>query len=200
MMATASVLLAAACAVAGPASADPWSLPIASSPPPPASDEPPSPALHALQTLKDQVGVATFTAPDWHPGVVKHIVLMRFRRDVSLLQREEVLQRYAHLVQDARRADGRKLIVSMEGGWQNSGEPTVRGYDLGFVLTFASEGDRNFFIGRPVVTEPGFFDTAHMAFRAFALPLLSSVQAFDYDVAFTATSQPAKTSSPHHRH
>jgi len=187
--AVAAMALFAGLCAAGDASADPWSLPIASSPPPAPVAPPPGPAFFALKTLKDQVGVATFTAPDWHPGVVRHVILMRFKPGVGLLQRDEVLQRYVRLVQDSRRPDGRRVIVSIDGGWQNSGEPTTQGYELGFVVTFASEGDRNFFIGRPVVTEPGFFDPAHMAFRAFALPLLASVQAFDYAVAASETAK-----------
>lgn len=53
-------------------------------------------------------------------------------------------------------------------GAQNSGEGVSRGFQQGFIVTFRSEGDRNYYVGGPVVTNaPFFYDPAHQRFEYF---------------------------------
>ncbi|WP_182960888.1 Dabb family protein [Gluconacetobacter tumulisoli] len=173
-------LAAAGAATVAPALADPYSLPIASSPP---GVAPPDAAAVAVQQVMAQVGAATFTAPDFRPGLVRHVVLFRFLKSATPFQRAEVVRRFLELAVDSRRPDGQPLVVSIETGAQDSGEGQDEGYEIGFLVTFRSEGDRNYYVGRPVVNQPGLFDPAHDAFKAFAAPYLAGTMVFDYRVA-----------------
>lgn len=187
MIAAASLgLIVVALSPAGAALADPYSLPIATSP---ATPPPPDAAAVAVQQDLAQVGVAAFTAPDFRPGLVRHVVLFRFLKDVTPFQKAEIARRFLELATDSRRPDGRPVVESIESGLQNGGEGADEGYQMGFLVSFRSEGDRNYYTGRPVVNQPGFFDPAHEAFKAFAAPYLAGVMAFDYRVA--ALSRPA---------
>lgn len=169
------------------AKADPYSLPIATSGP--VTSDTPAAATVASQQLARQVGYAQFTAADWHVGTVRHMVMFRYKKDATTAQRAEVSGRFLHLAQDSRRPDGRPVVVSIETGFQNSGEGVEGGLQQAFLVTFRSEGDRNYYVGKPVVTDPVFFDPAHEAFKEFAGPYLDKVMVFDYDVL--AVSAPA---------
>ncbi|WP_246379409.1 Dabb family protein [Gluconacetobacter johannae] len=184
-------LAVAGAATIAPALADPYSLPIASSP---AGTAPPNAAAIAARQVLAQVGAATFTAPDFRPGVVRHVVLFRFLKSATPYQRAEVVRRFLELATDSRRPDGRPLVVSIETGVQNGGEGQDEGYEIAFLVTFRSEGDRNYYVGRPVVNQPGLFDPAHDAFKAFAAPYLAGVMTFDYRVA--AEVSPAAAHAP----
>ncbi|MFT8366781.1 MAG: Dabb family protein [Gluconobacter cerinus] len=162
------------------AKADPYSLPIATSGP--VTSDTPAAATVASQQLARQVGYAHFTAADWHVGTVRHMVMFRYKKDATTAQRAEVSGRFLHLAQDSRRPDGRPVVVSIETGFQNSGEGVEGGLQQAFLVTFRSEGDRNYYVGKPVVTDPAFFDPAHEAFKEFAGPYLDKVMVFDYDV------------------
>lgn len=162
------------------AKADPYSLPIATSGP--VTSDTPAAATVASQQLARQVGYAQFTAADWHVGTVRHMVMFRYKKDATTAQRAEVSGRFLHLAQDSRRPDGRPVVVSIETGFQNSGEGVEGGLQQAFLVTFRSEGDRNYYVGKPVVTDPAFFDPAHEAFKEFAGPYLDKVMVFDYDV------------------
>lgn len=164
-----------------PASADPYSLPIASKGPvalPPVADA----GTHAAQQLAAQVGLSRFTAPDWRPGLVRHIVMFRYRPGTSAVRKQEITGRFLRLVEDSRRPDGTHPVRSIETGVQNSGEGVDDGLEQAFLVTFNSEGDRNFYVGKPVVTDPAFFDPAHEAFKQFAGPSIEKTVVFDYDV------------------
>ena len=181
MIAAASLgLTVAALSPTAAALADPYSLPIATSP---ATPPPPDAAAVAVQQDLAQVGVAAFTAPGFRPALIRHVVLLRFLKSVTPFQKAEVARRFLELAVDSRRPDGRPVVESIETGFQNSGEGTDEGYQMGFLVSFRSEGDRNYYVGRPVVTQPGFFDPAHDAFKAFAAPYLAGVLCFDYRVA-----------------
>ncbi|MBS1036465.1 Dabb family protein [Gluconobacter cerinus] len=169
------------------AKADPYSLPIATSGP--VTSDTPAAATVAFQQLARQVGYAQFTAADWHVGTVRHMVMFRYKKDATTAQRAEVSGRFLHLAQDSRRPDGRPVVVSIETGFQNSGEGVEGGLQQAFLVTFRSEGDRNYYVGKPIVTDPAFFDPAHEAFKEFAGPYLDKVMVFDYDVL--AVSAPA---------
>ena len=122
------------------------------------------------------VGADRFTAPDYKPGEVVHIVLFRLGASVNEADRAELVRRFLALEQTCRR-DGRPYIREIVAGAANGGEGAERGFELGFVLRFASEGDRNFYAGVPNPTDP-----AHEAFKAFAGPMLATegVLVFDF--------------------
>lgn len=124
----------------------------------------------------ERVGTARFTAPEYKPGEVVHIVLFRLNDTVSESDRAEVTRRFLALGQACLR-DGKPYIRDIVAGTPNGGEGVERGYELGFVLRFASEGDRNFYAGVPNPTDP-----AHKAFQGFVGPLLAEggVLVFDF--------------------
>ena len=129
-----------------------------------------SPAAQ-LKLQLARVGVQNFIAPNYRPGLVRHIVLFRYERGVSLEQKQEVIQRFLALKSLALR-DGRPYIMSIETGSEMSGERADQNLEQGFVVTFRSQGDRNYYVGNPVVTDSRFFDPAHQAFKEFVGPLL----------------------------
>lgn len=139
-----------------------------------------SKSAQAVRQEALQVGAARFTAPDYKPGVVEHIVLFQFKPTATPAQRQEVTKRFMALAQQARRADGTLVIKSLEAGPQKSGEGADLGLDYGYVVRFASAGDRNYYVGRPIVHEAGQYDPAHDAFKAFAAPYLANVVVFDF--------------------
>ena len=117
-------------------------------------------------------GVAAFTARDYRPGLVRHVVLFRYRNDVTDQQKKDVQQRFRDLAGSVR-DDGARYILSVDAGPQRSGESAGAGYEDGFVVSFASEGDRNYYVGTPVVTDATHYDPAHAAFKEFVGPLLA---------------------------
>jgi hypothetical protein len=135
------------------------------------------PALLASEL--DRVGAERFTARDYNPGTVVHVVLFRLRPEVDDDARAELVRRFRALESEPDDERGR-YIVSLEAGAQNGGEGHDAGFELGFVLRFASEGDRNYYVGEPVQTDPRFFDPAHARFKEFAGPLIENVLVFDF--------------------
>ncbi|PYD67251.1 hypothetical protein CDI09_04630 [Komagataeibacter nataicola] len=146
--------------------------------------EPPiSDATRAERLMASQVGLLHFTSANFHRGLVRHIVLFRFVPTITDAQRAEVVQRFMALARTSRREDGSAVVVSIETGAQISGEGVDEGLQQAFVVTFRSEGDRNYYVGRPVVTDPAYFDPAHEAFKKFAAPYIVTTLVFDYAVA-----------------
>lgn len=171
------------------AMADPYSLPIASSGPvslPPVADD----GTIAARQLAAQVGLPQFTAPGWRPGLLRHVVMFRYKPGTTNAMRAEITSRFLRLVQDSRRPDGSHPVRSIEMGVQNSGEGVDAGLQQAFIVTFASEGDRNYYVGKPVVMDPAWFDPAHEAFKEFAGPSLEKVVVFDFNVLASASLEP----------
>lgn len=135
-------------------------------------------SIDSLLAERDAVGVDRFTAPDYRAGRVLHIVLFAFVDGVTDAQRADVIKRFLALAETER--SGHPYIRSIEAGVQLSGEAATNGFELGFVVTFDSLGDRNFYVGEPIVTDPSFFDGTHAEFKRFVGPLLRSVQVFDF--------------------
>ncbi|AHI24851.1 hypothetical protein BGC31_06755 [Komagataeibacter xylinus] len=178
-------LVAASClALAGAARADAPAAPDTAG-----TDTPPeaqiSDAARAERLIASQVGLVNFTSPAFHRGTVRHIVMFRFLPVITDAQRAEVVSRFMALRQISRRSDGSPVVASIETGAQMSGEGLDEGLQQAFVVTFNSEGDRNYYVGRPVVTDPAYFDPAHEAFRKFAAPFIISTLVFDYVVPAT---------------
>lgn len=139
-----------------------------------------SKSAQAIRQEATQVGEARFSAPDYKPGEIEHIVLFAFKPTATPAQRQEVTRRFLALAQQSRRPDGTRVIKSLEAGPQSSGEGADLGLDYGYVVRFASAGDRNYYVGRPLMHSAGHFDPAHDAFKAFAAPYLANVVVFDF--------------------
>jgi len=101
---------------------------------------------------------------------VVHIVLfgLRDRADAP-----HVTTRFTALADECLR-DGKRYILSIEGGGQSSIEEPGKAWTLGFVMRFATEPDRDFYVGGE--------DEAHESFKAFVGPLLvpEGVAVFDF--------------------
>ncbi|GAB6968292.1 hypothetical protein JCM25156A_23290 [Komagataeibacter kakiaceti JCM 25156] len=141
-----------------------------------------SDATRAQRLMAARIGLRTFTSAGFHVGTVRHIVLLRFLPTITDTQRAEVVRRFMALRQISRREDGAPVISAIETGAQISGEGADEGLQQAFVVTFRSEGDRNYYVGRPVVTDPAYFDPAHEAFKKFAAPYVIATVVFDYAV------------------
>lgn len=116
------------------------------------------------------------TASDHGPADLVHIVLFRFAASTTAEQRADVQRRFQALAEAER--DGRRYIRSIRSGPQISPEGAGHGFDAGFVVEFASEGDRNFYLGRPFVGDAAY-DGPHDAFKAFVGSLVEDVLVFD---------------------
>jgi hypothetical protein len=127
---------------------------------------------------------AQLTARDHVPGLVHHVVLFRLHDDAAPGSHDEVARRFRALA-DSPHPDGTgPYIRSLHAGPQSSPEGVARGFELGFVLTFSSEGDRNLYLGEPLISDPARIDAQHAAFKEFVGPLLApdphGVLVFDF--------------------
>lgn len=135
-----------------------------------------------LDKTQQKVGTGAFTASDYKPGTIQHIVLFKFKKSVTAAQIRDVRQRFLALKTEAKR-NGKPYIKQLEAGAQSSGEGADHGLQEGFIVTFRSEGDRNYYVGSPIVTNSKFYDPAHQKFKDFVGPLLAEkdgVVVFDF--------------------
>lgn len=152
-------------------------------------DKPLSHATHPVERLRAdlvRVGCAEFTAPSYKPGTIRHIVLLRFAAQTSDEQKTDAMARFRALRTSATR-DGRPYIRSIEAGWQQSGEQADLSFEQIFIVTFDSEGDRNFYVGEPIVDDPRYYDPVHHAFKAWVGPMLWASPQGVLVVDFTST-------------
>ncbi|NHO32520.1 Dabb family protein [Acetobacter fallax] len=143
-------------------------------------------AAQAATRLRDDVGVTRFTAAGFRPGTVRHMVMFQLRPEVTAAEREEVINGFRDLAKLSKRPDGTLVVQSLDIGVQDSGEGTDLELELGFLVTFRSQGDRNFYVGRPVVNDPTFFDPAHERYKQRIAPFLKQVVVFDFPVEASA--------------
>ena len=127
------------------------------------------------------VGPDVFTASDFGAGCVRHIVLYQFKPGLTGRRMDDILDGFLRLQLDARR-NGKPYIVSIDGGYQQSGERQGAGFQLGFIVTFESLGDRNYFVGSPVVRDRAYTDSAAAAFRASIAPFLTDNGTLVFDL------------------
>lgn len=141
--------------------------------------------FNKLNQQRETMGNAAFTATDYRPGLLKHIVLFKYKKNVTQAQRETVTSRFLSLRRSMRPGTDTPYILSIVDGVQNSGEGVDGGFEQGFIVTFKSEGDRNYYVGKPLVDTEGDYDEAHDAFKQFVAPLLSDdngVLVFDFSL------------------
>jgi hypothetical protein len=95
---------------------------------------------------------AEVTDPQYKPGLLKlkHVVLFRYADTVMIDQKIEVTRRFLALKTNCLH-NGKPYIVSIVTGAQNSSEGAARNLEQGFIVTFRSEGDRNYYVGQPPV-------------------------------------------------
>jgi hypothetical protein len=108
-------------------------------------------------------------------------VLFRYRPEVSPADRQEFADRFLALAATPRH--GAPYIVSVVGGPPRGGEGAGGGFEQGFVVTFASEGDRNYYVGEPVFEDERHLDPVHAEFKRFVGPLLASDGVLVFDIA-----------------
>ena len=126
-----------------------------------------------------------FTASSYRPGRTEHIVLFKYKEDISEEQRQLIKKKFMAL-KSASKRNGVPYIASIIAGSQNSLEGLSKGYEQGFIVTFRSEGDRNYYVGTPVVSDPQYYDPLHHEFKSFVEPFLNDgsngVLVFDFKV------------------
>jgi len=146
-------------------------------------------AEEAMQAEAAALGAAAFTSASYKPGIIRHIVLFRYRPETTSRQREEARRRFCALAAECVR-DGAPYIRTLEGGRQASGEGLAHGFEDAFIATFGSEGDRNYYVGAPIVADPRFHDQAHHRFKGFVGPLLADDGVLVFDFAVTDECKP----------
>lgn len=130
-----------------------------------------------------KVGEKTFTQENYKPGLVRHIVLFRYAHGISATTKREVMRRFLALKNKCLR-NGKPYILAIEAGNQNSGEGADQELEQGFIVSFKSEGDRNYYVGHPIVTDRMFADPAHDAFKRYVGNKLdkNGVIVFDFSI------------------
>lgn len=131
----------------------------------------------------------TLTGANYRPGTVRHIVTFKFHDGVDQNAIDEVNRRFLAL-KDLCRRNGQPYILSIESGTSNSHEGADQGMQVAFIVTFRSQGDRNFYVGQPLIEErfSDLYDPAHLEFKRFVGPLLATpavpngVFVFDFTV------------------
>ncbi|ALM84826.1 Dabb family protein [Bordetella sp. N] len=128
---------------------------------------------------------AVFTGEAYQPGLLLHIVLFKYKHKVTAEQKQEVQRRFVALGEARRAGAESPYILSITSGSQSSLEGVALGFEQGYTVAFKSAGDRNYYVGKPVVKDPTYFDPEHEKFKAYVGPLLAEhngVLVFDYAV------------------
>ncbi|MFF2315188.1 Dabb family protein [Arthrobacter sp. NPDC058097] len=114
--------------------------------------------------------------------MLKHIVLFQYRETTTAAQRQEIEDKFHDLRTSTR--GGEEYILSIESGPQNSPEGLHHDFEQGFIVTFRSEGDRNYYLGEPLIQDPRCYDRLHHEFKEFVSPHLkpNGVLVFDFPV------------------
>lgn len=111
-----------------------------------------------------------------------HWVLFKFKPGIYETQKQEVVKRFLDLKNGKK--DCKTYIPFIEFGYQNSKEGVAREYDIAFKVSFISKVDRDYYVGKPFLNNPGTFDPLHDDFKHFVGPLIDvkGVLVYDYEV------------------
>jgi hypothetical protein len=118
-------------------------------------------------------------------GQVQHIVLFRFKDTVTPDQKKQVMSEYMALKQKCVSPVTKKpYMVSFDAGFPNSPEGFDQKMEQGYILTFNSTSDRDYFVGQDHRYP---FDPNHDKFKAFVGPFLrqpieTGLVVFDFTV------------------
>jgi hypothetical protein len=140
--------------------------------------------LQILQATLAKIGPEAFTAEAYKPGLIRHIVLFQYALGATAKQRGQAVERFLALGDACRRKGGDRYLIGIETGPQTSGEGADKGLNQGFIVTLKSEGDRNYYVGTPVVNDPAYYDQAHQEYKDFIKPLVSNALVFDFPVEY----------------
>lgn len=118
-----------------------------------------------------EVAVA-ITERDYCPCHLFHFVSFNFKDGANATLIEEATERVLSLKTTCLR-DGEQYL-DVVAGTPNSYEGQDQGHQLGFVMTFDSQGDRNFYVGAPLISEEDsdLYDPVHDAFKKWVSPYL----------------------------
>ena len=97
--------------------------------------------------------------------MIRHVVLLRFKDEASGSRRADIASSFAAL------ADEVPMVQSLEWGVNAGPEGLDKGFTHCFVVTFATEADRDAYIPHP----------AHRAFVEKSQAWLADVLVVDYD-------------------
>ncbi len=103
-------------------------------------------------------------AADKSEKLLRHVVLFKFKAEVTPAQVQEVADAFAAL---PKKID---VIKDFEWGTDNSPEGIAAGFTHGFLVTFADEKGREIYLPHP----------AHEDFKKLVGPRLDKVLVFDY--------------------
>lgn len=117
----------------------------------------------------------TFTV---NAKTVKHFVAFKFDQAVTETEKKTVMRKFMALKNKCLK-NNKTYILSIEAGLANSPEGADQNYEQGYIVTFASEQDRDYYVGKPFFTN---FDPSHDEFKNFVGPLLQKHEgAFVFD-------------------
>ena len=97
-------------------------------------------AFNALSQKNKEIGSKEFTDHNYKPGIIKHIVIFRYKSSVTEEQRDEVARKFLRLQDSKRPGDSSPYIISIITGSQSSGEKASMGFEQAFVVP--SNGDQ----------------------------------------------------------
>lgn len=110
------------------------------------------------------VGVASNMAADKHAKLLRHVVLFKFKEDVTKTQVQEVVDAFAALPGKIPE------IEAFEHGTDVSVENKADGFTHGFLVSFRDEKGREIYLPHP----------AHQEFVKLVGPRIDKVLVFDY--------------------
>ncbi|ORY70783.1 stress responsive A/B barrel domain-domain-containing protein [Leucosporidium creatinivorum] len=104
--------------------------------------------------------------------IIHHIVSFAYNPDVSSAEKALIGSRFLALKDTCLSPSDNKTpyILEVTGGSNNSPEGAAKGFDHSFVVTFATEEDRDYYLKDP----------AHDAFKATLAGKLKEVYVFDF--------------------
>lgn len=136
-------------------------------------------AVLSLLALASSSSLSASPSSNPTGGKVKHNVFFRFKDGVPQETRDEVMIRFLKLKYlCVNPKTNQTYIESLDGGYANSHEGADQNMTQGFVVTFSSVADRDYYVGRPY-TFP--YDPHHDAFKQFVGPLLDTKGVFVFD-------------------
>ncbi|KAG8847948.1 hypothetical protein FRB96_001350 [Tulasnella sp. 330] len=114
--------------------------------------------------------MATVTPPVRQNNV--HIVIFKYKSTADEAARSAVAKAFDALqTQCVSISTGKPYIESLKAGMNYSEEGFDKGFEHAFVLEFATEGDREYYLNT---------DPAHAEFKKFAHPAIEDVLVFDF--------------------
>jgi hypothetical protein len=122
-----------------------------------------------------------------NPGpssLLRHFVAFCYKSSLNEQGRREVVDSFLALCTRCKR-NGVEYIVSIETGRASSPEGVDQGLVDGFLVTFSSASDRDYYVG----TNRDDFDPVHDEFKNFVKPKLAVGGAFVFDFTVEMSSR-----------